>query len=90
MPMQSWSGCGPMLRNLRSVQSWSAHASDKEWEGEASSLLPVLVPADLSSWMEERQSDLQVALGSADSARVVEVTTKLAEGARRLADIMST
>ena len=51
--------------------------------------MPVLVPADLSSWMEERQrqSDLQVVLGSADSARVVEVTTKLAEGARRLAEI---
>ena len=51
--------------------------------------MPVLVPADLSSWMEERQSDLQVA-GVHSSARVVEVTTKLAEGARRLAEMMST
>ena len=52
--------------------------------------MPVLVPADLSSRREERQPYLQVALGSTDSARVVEVTTKLAAGARRLAEMMST
>ena len=40
--------------------------------------------------MVERKSDLQVGLGSTDSARVVEVTTKLAEGAKCLAEMVST
>ena len=37
-----------------------ARALDREREGEASSItMPVLVPAELTTWMEERQADRQ-------------------------------
>ena len=46
--------------------------------------MPTLVPAELSAWLEERHSELHDALMQGDSTRVLELSTKLSEGAERM------
>ena len=49
--------------------------------------MPGLVPAELAQWMEDRQADLQEALNLDDTNRILELTSKLSEGAERLAEM---
>ena len=46
--------------------------------------MPTLVPAELSSWLDQRHADLHDALLSGDNNRVLELSTKLSEGAKRM------
>ena len=50
-------------------------------------MMPGLIPAELCQWIEDRQSDLQEAFVSGDTARVLELTSKMAEGAEQLREI---
>ena len=50
-------------------------------------LMPSLIPAELYQWIEDRQTDLQEALVNGNSARVLELTSKMAEGAEQLREI---
>ena len=50
-------------------------------------LMPSLIPAELYQWIEDRQTDLQEALVDGNSARVLELTSKMAEGAEQLREI---
>ena len=49
--------------------------------------MPVLVPAELTQWMEDWQADLQEALSLDDTNRILELTSKLSEGAERLVEM---
>ena len=49
--------------------------------------MPGLVPAELAQWMEDRQADLQEALSLDDTSRILELTSKLSEGAERLVEM---
>ena len=51
--------------------------------------MPTLVPGELFTWMEDRQTDLQDALISGDTSRVLELTSKMTEGAEHLREITS-
>ena len=46
--------------------------------------MPTLVPAELDNWMQDLQVELQSAMNWGDQRRVVEVSTKLAEGASQM------
>ena len=46
--------------------------------------MPTLVPAELDNWMQDLQQELQNAMTIGDQRRVVEVSTKLAEGASQI------
>ena len=46
--------------------------------------MPTLVPAELDNWMQDLQVELQSAMNWGDKRRVVEVSTKLAEGASQM------
>ena len=50
--------------------------------------MPTLVPAELDNWMQDLQLDLQNAMNLGDQRRVVEVSTKLAEGASQMVCLM--
>ena len=50
-------------------------------------VMPGLIPAELSQWIEDRQTDLQEALVDGNTARVLELTSKMAEGAEQLREI---
>ena len=49
----------------------------------ASMILPMqgLTPAELDDWVQDRHSDLQDAMIEGDGRRVLEITSKMAEGA---------
>ena len=49
--------------------------------------MPALIPAELAQWMEDRQADLQEALSLDDTNRILELTSKLSEGAERLVEM---
>ena len=49
--------------------------------------MPGLVPGELTRWMEVRHSDLQDALSCDDHKAILEITSKLAEGASKLSEI---
>ena len=49
--------------------------------------MPGLIPAELYQWIENRQTDLQEALADGNTARVLELTSKMAEGAEHLREI---
>ena len=49
--------------------------------------MPTPVPAELSAWLEERHSELHDALMQGDSTRVLELSTKLSEGAKRMVEM---
>ena len=51
--------------------------------------MPTLVPGELFTWLEDRQTDLQEALISGDTSRVLELTSKMTEGAEHLREITS-
>ena len=46
--------------------------------------MPSLIPAELYQWIEDRETDLQEALVDGNSARALELTSKMAEGAKQL------
>ena len=46
--------------------------------------MPTLVPAELDNWMQDLQVELQSAMNLGDQRRVVDVSTKLAEGASQM------
>ena len=50
-------------------------------------LMPSLIPAELYQWIEDRQTDLQEAVAEGNSALVLELTSKMAEGAEQLREI---
>ena len=50
-------------------------------------VMPGLIPAELCQWIEDRQTDLQEALVDGNTARVLELTSKMAEGAEQLREI---
>ena len=52
-------------------------------------VMPRLVPAELSVWLEERHADLHDALTLGDNCRVLELTSKLSEGAGHTVEITS-
>ena len=45
--------------------------------------MPGSVPGELAQWLEDRQAELQEALSNDDSARLLDLTSKLAKGAER-------
>ena len=47
-----------------------------------------VIPAELSAWLEERHADLQDALVTGDNNRILELTTKLSEGAERMIEMV--
>ena len=49
--------------------------------------MSALIPAELAQWMEDRQADLQEALSLDDTNRILELTSKLSEGAERLVEM---
>ena len=49
--------------------------------------MPGLILAELYQWLEDRQTDLQKALVDGNSARVLELTSKMTEGAEQLREI---
>ena len=49
--------------------------------------MPTLVPAELSAWLEERDADLHDAFLQGDNTRVLELSTKLSEGAERMVEM---
>ena len=49
--------------------------------------MPGLIPGELAQWMEERHGDLQDALRTDDTNRILELTSKLSEGAERLVEM---
>ena len=49
--------------------------------------MPGLIPAELTRWMEDRHLDLQDALSCDDHKSILEITSKLAEGASKLSEI---
>ena len=51
--------------------------------------MPTLVPGELFTWLEDRQTDLQEALSSGDTSHVLELTSKMSEGAEHLREITS-
>ena len=50
-------------------------------------VMPGLIPAELCQWIEDRQTDLQKAFVDGSTARVLELTSKMAEGAEQLREI---
>ena len=49
--------------------------------------MPGVTPGKLAHWMEDRQGELQDALQTDDTNRILELTSKLSEGAERLAEM---
>ena len=49
--------------------------------------MPALIPAQLAQWLEDRQADLEEALSLGGANRILELTSKLSEGAERLAEM---
>ena len=49
--------------------------------------MPGLVPSELAEWMADRQSDLQEALAECDSSLILELTSKMSEGAQRMVEM---
>ena len=47
-----------------------------------------VIPAELSAWLEERHADLHDALVTGDNNRILELTTKLSEGAERMIEMV--
>ena len=46
--------------------------------------MPTMVPGELSQWLEDRQEDLKDAFAREDDVGVLELTSKMAQGAERL------
>ena len=58
--------------------------------GQGSGPVPVMpryIPAELSAWMGERQADLQDAFADGDNARILEIPSKLSEGAEHMVEL---
>ena len=49
--------------------------------------MPGLAPGELAEWMEDRESDLQEALAECDSSLILELTSKMSEGAQRMVEM---
>ena len=49
--------------------------------------MPGLIQGELAHWMDDRQGELQDALRTDDTNRILELTSKLSEGAERLAEM---
>ena len=49
--------------------------------------MPNSIPAELSTWLEERHAEMHDALMNGDTARVLELSSRLPEGAERLMEI---
>ena len=49
--------------------------------------MPGLIPGELAQWMDDRQGEWQDALRTDDTNRILELTSKLSEGAERLAEM---
>ena len=47
-------------------------------------VMPTMVPGELSQWLEDRQEDLKDAFARDDDIGVLELTSKMAQGAERL------
>ena len=50
--------------------------------------MPGLVPAELSTWMEDRQRDVQEALSKGDHIRVAELSAMITKGAKRMVEMI--
>ena len=49
--------------------------------------MPGLVPAELSTWMEDRQRDVQEPLSKGDHIRVAELSVMITKGAERMVEM---
>ena len=47
-------------------------------------IMPNFIPAELAQWMDDRRVELQEALSQGDDAAVLEITSKMAQGAERM------
>ena len=45
------------------------------------SIVPNFIPAELAQWMDDRRVELQEAVSQGDDAAVLEITSKMAQGA---------
>ena len=57
---------------------------DKSWHDRAIPAMPILVPAELNLWLEERHADLHEALLKGNSNRELELTAKLSDGVEQM------
>ena len=51
--------------------------------------MPTLIPGELTRWIEDRHAELQDALLNRENTMILEITSKLAEGASQLHDMTS-
>ena len=51
-------------------------------------LMPNSILAELSTWLEERHAEMHDALMNGETARVLELSSRLSEGAERLMEII--
>ena len=67
------------------VRVGQLQGTSEESGGRARSIpMPSLVLPELDNWMQDLQVELQSAMNLGDQRRVVEVSTKLAEGASQM------
>ena len=52
-------------------------------------IMPNFIPAELAQWMDDRRVELQEALSQGDDAAVLETSSKMAQGAERMAQMKS-
>ena len=71
---------------VRTSQDWGLPLVP--WQGSGPvPVMPRHIPAELSAWMGERQADLHDALADGVNARVLEITSKLSEGAEHTVEL---
>ena len=50
-------------------------------------LMPVSIPSEWSTWFEERHAEMHDALMNGETARVLELSSRMSEGAERMVEI---
>ena len=80
MPRRGWKSMRVGAVRVDQLQGTSEASGGRA----RSILMPSLVLAELDNWMQDLQVELQSAMNLGDQRRVVEVSTKLAEGASQM------
>ena len=52
-------------------------------------IVPHFIPTELAQWMDDRRVELQEALSQGDDAAVLEISSKMAQGAERMVQMKS-
>ena len=52
-------------------------------------IMPNFIPAELAQWMDDRRVELQEALSQGDDAAVLEISSKMVQGAKCMAQMKS-